>query len=567
MTGPELTRRENDVLVALCRPLSGNDIVAQPASVKEIATELVVTEAAVKQHLLHLYDKLEIPEGGERRRVALAREAVRRGLVNAPGRPVEDSVAEDILTEGRVAFERRDWVRCERLLSAADAREQLSVEDLLALGEALLWVNRHDESFAIQQRAYQAYIRAGEERRAGFVAVLLTIHYSVRLEMAVAAGWLAKAHRLLDASPDCHESGYLAFVHLLGKEAAGEWSAVGELARRMRKLGRTHSDPGLEAIGLAFEGVVATRQGAIAEGSRLLDEAMASAVGGELGMIATGVIYCRMMSLSLALQDYRRAGEWTEVVDRCGHTRGLGGFPGDCRAHRTTVLMKRGEWARGEQEALVAFEETQQFDLQHSGAVSYELGELRFRQGDLDGAEEAFVRAHQFGFPPRPGRSRVHLARGDISLAASSIEEALAEAASDPLTRARLLPAKVEIGLASGDHTAIRAAAEELAETAETFGAPALRAAAAFANGAVAMVCGDPAGAVSHLTDARNLFLEAKMPYEAAFSREVLAEAQSSSGRLDSGHLELQAAHAAFQRLGAGLDVERVERRLQALAE
>ena len=41
----ELTRREKDVLVALCRPLSTEDVVAQPASVREIAAELVVTEA------------------------------------------------------------------------------------------------------------------------------------------------------------------------------------------------------------------------------------------------------------------------------------------------------------------------------------------------------------------------------------------------------------------------------------------------------------------------------------------------------------------------------------------
>ena len=51
------------------------------ASVREIAAALVVTEAAVKQHLLHLYDKFEIAETGERRRVRLAREAIRRRAV------------------------------------------------------------------------------------------------------------------------------------------------------------------------------------------------------------------------------------------------------------------------------------------------------------------------------------------------------------------------------------------------------------------------------------------------------------------------------------------------------
>jgi DNA-binding NarL/FixJ family response regulator len=49
--------------------------------VREIAASLAVTEAAVKQHLLNLYGKFGIVDGGERRRVALARAAIRRGVV------------------------------------------------------------------------------------------------------------------------------------------------------------------------------------------------------------------------------------------------------------------------------------------------------------------------------------------------------------------------------------------------------------------------------------------------------------------------------------------------------
>ena len=46
---PELTRRERDVLVALCRPALGEGVFTEPATVREIAAELVVTDAAVKQ--------------------------------------------------------------------------------------------------------------------------------------------------------------------------------------------------------------------------------------------------------------------------------------------------------------------------------------------------------------------------------------------------------------------------------------------------------------------------------------------------------------------------------------
>src|SRR5438128_1395003 len=134
----ELTRREKDVLVALCRPLHRDDVVAQPASVREIAAELVVTAAAVKQHLLHLYDKLGIAEGGERRRVALAREAIRLGVVEAPARSSRTSaaVAEDPLASGRDASERHEWGRAAELLEEAAAREPLAADDLVLLGEA-----------------------------------------------------------------------------------------------------------------------------------------------------------------------------------------------------------------------------------------------------------------------------------------------------------------------------------------------------------------------------------------------------------------------------------------------
>jgi pSer/pThr/pTyr-binding forkhead associated (FHA) protein len=77
---PRLTPRELEVLVVLCRPLVSDDPFPEPASVRRMARELFVTEAAVKQHLQNLYDKFAIPTEGERR-VRLANEAIRRGAV------------------------------------------------------------------------------------------------------------------------------------------------------------------------------------------------------------------------------------------------------------------------------------------------------------------------------------------------------------------------------------------------------------------------------------------------------------------------------------------------------
>lgn len=80
-SGPDLTRREREVLIALCRPMFSGEVFREPASIRQIAAELYVTDAAVKQHLSRLYDKFAIHER-EGRRTRLANEAIRRGAVS-----------------------------------------------------------------------------------------------------------------------------------------------------------------------------------------------------------------------------------------------------------------------------------------------------------------------------------------------------------------------------------------------------------------------------------------------------------------------------------------------------
>jgi predicted component of type VI protein secretion system len=76
---PHITRREREVLIALCRPLLDGDMFTEAAAVANIAADLVVSEAAVKFHLGNLYDKFAIQDAGEgARRSRLANEAIRR---------------------------------------------------------------------------------------------------------------------------------------------------------------------------------------------------------------------------------------------------------------------------------------------------------------------------------------------------------------------------------------------------------------------------------------------------------------------------------------------------------
>jgi hypothetical protein len=84
-TAPELTKRELDVLISLCRPALSDDAFITPATAREIASDMTVTEAAIKQHLLRLYGKFRVPEGTNRR-ARLANLVISLGLV----RPLAD---------------------------------------------------------------------------------------------------------------------------------------------------------------------------------------------------------------------------------------------------------------------------------------------------------------------------------------------------------------------------------------------------------------------------------------------------------------------------------------------
>jgi tetratricopeptide (TPR) repeat protein len=553
------------VLVALCRPLRDDEVFTSPASVHEIAAALVVTDAAVKQHLAHLYDKFEIREAGAKRRLALAREAIRLGVVSLEDLRAAARTSEGSLAVGRDAVSRHDWEAAFASLSAADAAEPLEAGDLELLAEAALWADRHDAAFAAHERAFQAHMRAENPRRAAIVAVGLTIHCVARLDLAVATGWYQKAQRLLESEEIGPEHGYLAVLTALFSEARGDWEGVFDAASTVLEIARGEGDADLEAMGLTFQGLVLSHRGDTAAGTKLLDEAMASAVGGGLSMLATGLVYCRMICACLDLLDYRRAGEWTEVVDRCTGTTGMGGFPGDCRTHRVAVLIKRGAWDEGEREALLACEEAQTFDLAHTGLASYELGEIRLRRGDFDGAETAFNRAHELGFVPQPGMSLLHLARGDPAAARSSIETALRDPSLDRLGRARLLPTSVEIRLAAGDESAARTAVAELEEVAELYAMPALGAAASQARGELELATGNANEAAARLQSAYRLWQAVEAPYESARSRAALADAHLKQGDLESCALELNAASSMFERLGALPDVERSRARLSEL--
>jgi class 3 adenylate cyclase len=467
----------------------------------------------------------------------------------------------DTLERARDALHDHAWQDAyDGFSSLAD---ELGGADLERLGEAAWWSAHPAESLDAFQRAYAAYLAEGNKRRAATTAIRVGLEYAERSETALWNGWEARAVRLLADEGDCVEKGWLEIALVRSSFEKGFDVAMGH-AKAAMEIATRFGDHDLEAFALVAQGGILVLQTQLEQGLPLLDEGTLAAVGGELAPFTAGSIYCLTLGICRAVADYRRAGEWTEAVARMCQQQSITGFPGICRVQRAEIMRLRGELAQAEDEARTAQAELEAFGrLPQAGAAAYEVGEIRLRLGDLDGAEQAFEVAHRLGHEPQPGIALLRLARRQVDAARSSIATALADA-PDPFERFRLLPARVEIALAAYDLSDARESAEELRGIASAFDSPLLRAAAHLAIGAVLTFEGDAAKAVPELRAAVRGWTEADAPFEMAQARRCLAIAYRLNGDEASARLELQAAKAAFDRLHARSEIERCEELLRA---
>jgi tetratricopeptide (TPR) repeat protein len=481
----------------------------------------------------------------------------------APGKEVPDERSvEAILDSARDAMRRCHWQEAFNLFSAADKRAPLGGEDLDALAEAAFWLGRPQEAHLARQRAHATLVAEGQPRRAAMAAIVLSVNFGARRRFAVAGGWFQRAQRLLAEEPEGPEHGFLAWAGSMFALATGDHDGALRAARRAFDLGRRFGDADLQALGLVFQGYILVRDGTVDQGLLLMDEGMTWAVGGQLAPTSSAVIFCRTIDSCYALGDYRRASEWMEAIADCFARTGIEAFPGDCEAHSVGILVGRGAWSEGERRARRACAAMEPMDLTHVGLALGEIGEIRWRRGDLAGAEEAFTRATQLGSPPHPGQALVRLAQGDVRGAAALIAADLADETWDCLTRARLLPAQVEIAVANGDVETGRSAAAELAEIASRYARPALAAAAECARARVLLAEGDRAMAAASVRRSIALWREAGAPYETARAHLLLGEALDQHGDRKQARVEFDAARRAFESLGAKLDLQRAARLL-----
>jgi class 3 adenylate cyclase len=469
----------------------------------------------------------------------------------------------DALDDARSAAGRQAWRAAYSAYGDVDAHD-LTPSDLESFGEAAWWSGKLDEAIALRERAYTGYTAADDSLGAARMALTLSWDHEGRGAFAVSRGWHANAERMLADQPEAPEHGRLLLTTgITALFAEGDFERAIELLDEAYELARRVGDRDVRTLALGGKGRALIKAGKIDEGLALLDEATASAMGGDLSAHSAGLVYCITISSCQDLGDFRRAAEWTEAANRFCDKLDVTGFPGACRIHRAEVLRLRGDWPAAEEQAIAACEELSDFDRSITAMGHYEIGEIRRRRGDFAGAEEAYRISNELGREPQPGLSLLRLAEGKVDAALAGITTTLAET-QDPLARFRRLPAQIEIAIAAGDVKAARAAADEAESIVDSYKIGGRRAAAFdatihFARGQILVAEKDWDGAIAALRRARDEWQGVGAPYETARARMLLGVALRRGGDRHAATVELDGALATFTRLGAKVDEARVQ--------
>jgi DNA-binding NarL/FixJ family response regulator len=457
----------------------------------------------------------------------------------------------DALRQAQHAYAEGDWpAAAEWFDSVAD--EQINADGLAAYFEAVWWLGRTDDALRLAAAAYAALVDDSRQDEAIRTALWLGAWHIVRGDEPQGFGWFGRAARLAEDIPESPAHGYLLlFTEIQANMMAGEPAKALATARRVHDLGRRFDDPNLVAAALHGEGRALLKLGQVVDGLALIDEAMVDVLQGRITPFFTGNLYCFTLEACHEVADWRRLARWTDVTEQWLASQSAAVvLDAMCRVHRAQLQLLRGDWDGAEQGAREVIDLLEVNRVDYAAEAWYLIGEVRRLRGNA-GAADAYVEAHARGRDPQPGRALWRLQKGDATGAATSIRSALTAAGPDPLRRAPICAAAVEIALTTARLEEAREVESELTATAAKYGTSGLEAMAATARGTLLVADGRAEEALPLLRDACRRWVDLGAVYEAAGTCRWLAKAYRALGDGASATAEEARAKETYQRLGA----------------
>jgi DNA-binding CsgD family transcriptional regulator len=456
---------------------------------------------------------------------------------------------DELIRGGWEALAEADWDRArtsfERALELGERAEALD-----GLGRALHFQGEYTDAIELTERAFAAYRRLDRVAEAADRARWLAfLHGAINGNMAVASGWMARAETLLGGADECAGHGWLIIDRAPFTDDAAE---RGRLAAAALSIARRFGDVDLEYDALALLGESYVAAGRVAEGMRLIDEAMTAVSAGEVvGIVPVGDICCRLMSACEIALDVTRAEQWMSVAGRFGAWSNF--VSPVCRTHFGGILIAVGRWTEAENELLAAIRSFEGGYRAMRGSPLVKLADLRVRQGRLDEAQR-LLEGYESHPVARRALATIALARGQVALAEDLVRLCLdGEAASDPGC-APALELLVQVRLARDDVSAAGKALERLADLAAGSGDGRVAAFAELAAGRVRAAEGDDRASV-HLQAALRSFAALDLPLEATRAQLALAGALAQPAP-EAAVAEARLAFRTFERIGATADAD-----------
>lgn len=451
---------------------------------------------------------------------------------------------QDLLLEAQEAIRRGDWSGAREGFEAALEREEAG-EALFGLGIALQWLGDSESAIRHWERAYADFRRRRDAQQSVLAAFYLCLGYRMILGNDVASrGWCQRAASVVEELDAPELNGWVELARAYVANESGHPSD-GELhAREALAFARAASDADLELCSKGELGAVLVATGRVEEGTALLDEAMAGALAGEGGDLDTVVlISCRTMASCDRGGDIRRATQWVRAADEFNRRYGSPHLYTACRIHYGGILFASGKWADAERELKAALDvgKAAEPDLRVEGLAR--LAELRLAQGRTEEAGRLLE-----GYADHRAAARamagVHLARDEPSAAASVLGRRLREVEESSLEGVALTELLVEAEIAQGALAEATARAERLEEVAAGVDSQLIVA-------RVRRALGRTREALPDLEAALAAFRRLGMPFEAARTRLLIATTLAPRER-DTAIAEARAALTGFEELGAG---------------
>jgi tetratricopeptide (TPR) repeat protein len=397
----------------------------------------------------------------------------------------------------------------------------------------------------------------GAAEAAAMVATHLLIDTGL---MAPVRGWVGRAERLLEPHGELPVSAMLTAVRAYERFMCGDLRAARAFADIACAQAERHGNVEASVIAQTCQARLTLLSGDLGSGLAQLNEVGARLMAGEADALATGMMLCEVICAAQGLSLHDLAREWTEAMDRWRVDAAFGALHGRCRVHRAELLRLSGPVDLAEDEALAACAELRPWMRREYSWPLVELGTIRLRRGDLDGAEKVFQEALAHAWSPQPGLALARLARGEVGTAAAMVADAIERPMAIPskeqppfgdLRLAPLLHAQAEIAVASNDPRVCRSAAERLRAIADQFPSRSLEAMAAITEARADLLAGDERSALSHAQGAVETFADLGDPYAAAAARVVLGAVHQVAGRSEAARGEWQVARESFARFGA----------------